>query len=138
MKKVKINYSLLVLLFVNLTGNIHAWSNAIWPFNTPYFVSRQICKNSEGWAKNAFEFRDYSDRPTLLENLRFEYTQSLASDLKYEKWTQIYYDEMKRYIQIVWRNPDITEEMTIEIIDKECESRIKYIEKLLEASNPIK
>jgi len=114
----------------------YAWSKAIWPFNTPYMVSKQICKNSKTWAKAAYYASDQTMRADLLSELKENKAFSIRDDPKYSKWNELYYSEMARYIRIVWANPSITEDMAIEIVENDCNSRRELIKKRLEDTEP--
>jgi hypothetical protein len=122
-------------LFLFLTRS-DAWENAIWPFNTPNMVSKQICKNSKGWAMAAYHCNDQQSRADLLSELYDNKRYSIKEDPKYRAWHIIYYREMERYIKIVWKNPNITEDMAIEIIQDFCKSHREDIKEQLEQTNP--
>ena len=124
-------------LFLSVTCS-HAWEKAIWPFNTPNMVSKQICKNSKGWARAAYHCYDQQSRADLLSDLYDNKTFSIKEDPKYRAWHIIYYREMERYVRIVWKNPNITEDMAIEITQDICKSRRKDIKEQLEETNPKK
>ena len=140
LSKLKCNALVIVVftsLFLFVTCS-HAWDKAIWPFNTPNMVSKQICKNSKGWARAAYYCHDRQDRADLLSELNENKRFSIKEDPRYRAWHIIYYGEMERYVKIVWKNPNITEDMAIEIIQGLCASRRKSIKEQLEKSNPNK
>jgi len=116
----------------------HAWEKAIWPFNTPNMVSKQICKNSKGWASAAYHCYDRQSRADLLSDLNDNKRYSIKEEPKYRAWQIIYYREMERYVRIVWKNPNITEDMAIEITQNDCKSRRKDIQEQLEKTDPKK
>lgn len=132
---------LAIIIFSNLLLSVtycNAWDKAIWPFNTPNMVSKQICKNSKGWARAAYHCYDRQSRADLLSDLHDNKRYSIKEDPKYRTWHIIYYREMERYVRIVWKNPNITEEMAIEITQDICKSRLKDIKAHLEETNPKK
>jgi len=101
-------------------------------------VSKQICKNSKGWARAAYHCYDQQSRTDLLSDLYDNKKFSIREDPKYRAWHIIYYREMERYIRIVWKNPNITEDMAIEITQNICKSRRKDIKTQLEKTDPKK
>jgi hypothetical protein len=132
---------LAIVIFTNLFLSVacsHAWEKAIWPFNTPYMVSKQICKNSKDWARAAYHCYDQQSRAELLSDLYEKKRADIKDDPKYRAWHIIYYREMERYVKIVWKNPNITENMAIEIIQDRCNSGRIDIKKQLEETNPKK
>ncbi len=133
--------SLLVVLvavaFLFLEDNYsHAWEKAIWPFNTPNIVSKQICKNSKDWVKSAYHCNDQPSRANLLSHMYANKRFSLKNDPSYREWHIIYYREMELYVRTIWKNPNITEDMAIEITQNICKTRQKNIQKQLEKTNP--
>ena len=133
--------ALAIVVFTNLFLFVtysDAWENAIWPFNTPNMVSKQICKNSKGWAMAAYHCNDQQSRADLLSELYDNKRYSIKEDPKYRAWHIIYYREMERYIKIVWKNPNITEDMAIEITQDFCKSHREDIKEQLEQTNPQK
>ena len=130
-------WSLLCILFSTNIAN--AWSGAIWPFNTPYMVSSQICKNSKSWAIAAAKCNNHTDRKELMDELIENKQYSIREDgPRYKSWNIIYYTEMVRYVKKVWHNPDITEDMAVSIVKYECKKRRKLIQKMLEDTDPKK
>ena len=99
-------------------------------------VSKQICKNSKRWIKAAYHCYDQQTRADLLSSLRDNKRNSIKNDPKYRSWHVVYYREMERYVKIVWRNPNITESMAIEITQTSCKSRRNNIKKTLEETKP--
>lgn len=132
---------LAIVVFTNLFLSVtysHAWEKAIWPFNTPSMVSKQICKNSKGWASAAYHCYDQQSRTDLLSELYENQRYSIKEDPNYRAWHIIYYQEIKRYVRIVWKNSNITEDMAIEITQDICKSRRKDIQERLKKTNPKK
>lgn len=75
-------------------------------------------------------------RSDLMSELNDNKAFSIREDPKYRRWHQIYYSEMARYVRIVWSNPSITEDMAIEIVENDCNSRRESIKKRLEDTEP--
>lgn len=124
--------------FVILTGYAFAWEKAIWPFNTPSAVSKQICSNSKGWAKDASRCYDQYTKDNLLSILHENRRNDIKEDPNYREWHLIYYGEMERYVRTVWRNPNITEDMAVDIVQDLCLSNQENIQKALEKTDPKK
>jgi hypothetical protein len=133
-RPVLICFSILNLFFFS---EAHAWSKAIFPFNTPYMVSKQICNNSKGWAKAAYHCHNGDTRKDLMDHLEESEGRSIQDDdYQYKEWHLIYRNEMARYIKIVWNNPNIDEDMAVKIVENDCNSRRELIKKSLEDSKP--
>lgn len=133
MKSISILATVGLLIY---SANVAAWSKAIWPFNTPYMVAKQICTNSEDWARSAVQSRSYNGQQELLQELRNIQVLEIQNDPKYRPWHNIYYTEMTQFVRLVWKNPNVSEEMAAEIVRKDCASRINVIQKRLEESDP--
>lgn len=118
------------------SANAAAWSKAIWPFNTPYMVAKQICTNSEDWARSAVQSRSYNGQGELLQELRNIQAMEVRDDPKYSPWHKIYYAEMTHFVRLVWKNPNVSEEIAVEIVRKDCLSKIKSIQRNLEKTDP--
>ena len=71
-----------------------------------------------------------------MEELRNIQALEIRDDPKYRSWHNIYYAEMAGFVRLVWKNPNVSEEMAVEIVKKDCLSRIKAIQKNLEKSDP--
>ena len=126
------------IFFFSLVSCSYAWEKAIWPFNTPKMVSKQICKNSKDWAIAAFHCYDQKSRKELIEELYYRRNYSIKNDTNYRLWHIIYFDEMEKYVKMVWKNPNINEKMAVEIIKNTCQMRREKIEKQLQKTNPKK
>lgn len=136
--RISLLLSILVTILIVFIKDSYAWDKAIWPFNTPNMVSKQICKNSKSWAMAAYHCYDRQSRVDLMSELNDHRNISIKEDPKYKSWHIIYYNEMARYVRIVWKNPNVTEDMAIEIVENDCRARRKQIKKRLEDTNPKK
>ncbi len=85
---------------------------------------------------SAVASRRYGEQKELMQELRSNKAWSVRDDPEYKLWHDIYYDEMARFVRLVWRNPDVQEETAAEIVRKDCRSRIKTIQKKLEDTEP--
>ncbi|MBK6961220.1 MAG: hypothetical protein IPH23_08435 [Gammaproteobacteria bacterium] len=128
--------TVVAIFFLSYSAQAAAWSKAIWPFNTPYMVAKQICTNAEGWAKSAVQSRGYGGQAELMRELRNTQELEIRDDPKYKEWHAIYYGEMTKFVRLVWKNPNVTEDMAVEMVARDCNSRINSIQKRLENADP--
>jgi hypothetical protein len=116
----------------------YAWDKAIWPFGTPWSVSRQICSNSVKYAENLGKYsrrgESFGEARRNLYELR-DLDRASVSAI-YEPWTRIYWREMEEVLQLAWDNPDASSRALGEIVEKRCAARRSSIQAELEKTNP--
>ena len=134
MKKLLTTTALPILL-MSLASVSYGGSKAIWPFNTPYMVARLNCTNSADMASAAAN-TPRERRNEFIAELDRRLGLELRDDPPYAAWTRIYYREMKRYVRMVWRNPDMTPAMAEEMVSESCAMGRQYLQEELEKTKP--
>ncbi|MDB9969048.1 hypothetical protein OAE08_05210 [Gammaproteobacteria bacterium] len=122
-----------------------AQSKAAWPFNTPAAKAGGICSNAADQAESAVEqVRDYRKGDSMISYIKREWmsginqrrSRALKNDPRYADWSNIFYREMRRYVTMVWRIPDISPRTAKSIVEDHCNARKAELIRQLELTEP--
>ena len=139
------NKLLTTIILLCLPVASFAQSKAIWPFNTPASEAGRICTNAANQAEAAVEqVRDYWRGDPMISYIKREWMsdfnrfqrRTLKDDPRYADWTNIYYREMRRYVTMVWRIPDIRPRTAKSIVEDHCNVRKAELKRQLELTEP--